>query len=178
MQIDGVTGIEINRYYMSIDFLTEVTDDETVVAGVEQAVAWASTQLDFFPLRAEDVTPQAMREIYTSDHTRTFSIAFNSFVIAYPPSSTQAGQMDHVAFAEQTYKLTVLLCAVNGILECELRFAALICTVDTRYNSVSTVCDRALRILRDAKQDGMKGIFPFAASAEELKFTIKLDVVT
>lgn len=58
MQTDGVSGCHIARFDVSVTFLPSVTDDDTVIQAVQNAVNEVSSQTELFPLRGKK-TPTA-----------------------------------------------------------------------------------------------------------------------
>jgi hypothetical protein len=172
MQCDGITGINIGRYEMDIEFLPNVTDAETVITVVNESIDWASKQEGLFPLRGDKLIEATLEPSPTSALTNIFKVTvhFGTQIMAFPVHNNE---FDADKFWLKTNQLARELAKLDGIVGCEMYLDAASLTFDTLLTDVEKVQAHIRAVLLQPLEEE-SNLFPFANRHElRLGFTVQ-----
>jgi hypothetical protein len=165
MEHDGMTGCYIGRYYIEVQFLDYVTNEETVAVVVKHAVDWAATQEGLFPKRG-DKTPTAALDRPEPSVYDTVVVNFNSYILPYKTSKTH--DYNSGVFKEETYPIAERLTEIDGMESFKIGHDGARIKFDTRYNNQQAVENHIRQVFEWAARQ--EQFFPFLGD-KPLKLT-------
>ena len=136
MQVDGVCGCHIARYYIEVKFLTGVTDEATVIEAIKTAVATASEREGLFPLRGNK-TPSVIIPEPTPQTPPTvikLTAYFGGRVVRF-----RANGENVPSFEQETAKLVDAIADHEGIMSVKLIMDGVYVYILTRLTTVEAV---------------------------------------
>jgi hypothetical protein len=103
---DGICGMFIARFGMSVSYVTEATTEEKVVAAVNEAIAWTANQEGFFPLRGDKVPEVTLEKPREKVFTGRVAVKadFGSDLYVHPVTQ-ELGAALREKFAEELVQL-------------------------------------------------------------------------
>ncbi len=165
MRIDGIHRCTIERYSITVEYLTGITDDSTVLAEIQSAVAQAAEMEGLFPLRG-DKTPAVIAPTPNPKaEPSTLTALFGS-------------QLVHCRFGRQTDFDTITspladaLAAQDGVCEVYITLDRVCIHFNPRLTDLSAVKQHVLNVLEDASNRSGEWedseFFPFKTSGTSI----------
>ena len=115
---DGITRCFVSQYGIEVKYFSDVTDASNVRGIVEEAVDWATAELeDLFPLRGSKTPTATLSEGHKPDPNapqRVF-VRFSSHLTPYYPNGD--GGFDTAMYRKKVQPLAETLTNFNGVTE-------------------------------------------------------------
>ena len=172
MELDGLTGCNISRYDLQVNYVASVVDRDAIIAHVNEVVAWAANQEGFFPNRG-DKTPTAEARLPAPSEPERFAwvrVEFPTQVIRYPALRSEHG-MDTVKFNEKVHPLAEKMTAAHGIVGYDIHLLDAAVRFDTVLTTRTAVADHLLRVLKETALFD-ENFFPYRDKVSDPEFVI------
>jgi hypothetical protein len=168
MQIDGMDGVHIGRYGMTVTYLSELVDPQTILTRAQQAVDRLAGAVGskLFPLR-EEKTPTV-----TMEQPRPASPTHRKTVVASLSSDLAAFTKDNDLWKALTDMLGKELASRDGVRGYEIYLREVRVTFDPRITSQTALTNHIRKVLNHQWMVS-PALFPFfRGRVLRLKFTV------
>jgi hypothetical protein len=155
---DGISGMRITRYGIHVDYESNVTTRDKVIAAVEEGVAWAANTLEeSFPLR-EDKTPTVIATSYVKTPTG------ETAVVARLKTNLYRRPFDDEESASVRKDIAAALVDFDGVREFRVAMNGVSVDFADSMTDADAVKQHIQKVLQSFADDVDSPYFPFAKS--------------